>query len=65
MSLGLVRAGRSGEHIQRFLDGSRICFTWYGLDHGLSQRHAKSDEDLRAERPLERSGTLAIQDESE
>ena len=36
MSLWLVRAGRYGEHLQRFLDNNRVFATWDELAHDLS-----------------------------
>lgn len=44
MALWLVRAGKHGEHTQRFLDGKRIYLTWEGLNHDLGQ--VKSREEL-------------------
>jgi restriction system protein len=43
MSLWLVRAGRHGEHEQRFLDENRIYLTWGGFDKDLNQCKAKSE----------------------
>jgi restriction system protein len=37
MALWLVRAGRFGEHEQRFLSNSRIYLTWAGVSDDLSQ----------------------------
>lgn len=36
MSLWLVRAGRYGEHENKFLDENRIYLTWRGLAHDLT-----------------------------
>ena len=45
MALWLVRAGRHGEHEQRFLEESRIYLTWGGLDDDLHDQ--KTREQLR------------------
>lgn len=37
MALWLIRAGRHGEHEQRFLDESRVYITWHGLDANLGE----------------------------
>jgi len=45
MTLWLVRAGKHGQHEQRFLDTKRIYATWDGLKSDLSK--AKSKEGVR------------------
>jgi restriction system protein len=35
MALWLVRAGRQGEHEQKFLENDRIWLTWWGLNHDM------------------------------
>lgn len=37
MALWLCRAGRHGEHEQKFLDEGRVYLTWRGLDRDLGQ----------------------------
>src|SRR4051794_26643374 len=41
MSLWLVRAGKHGEHEQRFLDEGRIYLTWHELEGDLSKQNTK------------------------
>lgn len=41
MALYLVRAGKHGEHEQRFLQRNRIYLTWGGLKHDLSKLEDK------------------------
>lgn len=41
MALWLVRAGRHGEHMQRFIDTNRIYVTWHGLKYNLGELPAK------------------------
>jgi restriction system protein len=43
MALWLVRAGKHGEHTQRFLDGKRIYLTWEGLKHDLSKLTSREE----------------------
>jgi restriction system protein len=71
MALWLVRTGRCGEHMQRFLDTNRIYATWDGLDRDLSKAATRKelydhlDEGLRAELPLKRIWTVAMPEEAE
>ena len=37
MALWLVRAGRHGEHEQRFLEEGRAYLSWSDLNHDLSK----------------------------
>lgn len=46
MAIWMVRAGKHGEHEQKFLDESRLYLTWNGLDTDLSK--LDSQQDLRS-----------------
>src|SRR5690348_13814519 len=37
MTLWMVRAGKHGEHEQRFIETNRVYATWEGLDRDLSK----------------------------
>ena len=43
MALWLIRAGRHGEHEQKFLDENRIYLTWGQLTHDLNQCKDRTD----------------------
>jgi restriction system protein len=56
MPLWLVRAGRHGEHMQRFLDTNRIYVTWHGLKTDLAKLQTRQDlQQLLRERYLDSS----------
>lgn len=43
MALWLVRAGKFGQHEQRFLESNRVYATWTGFNHDL--RKAKTRQE--------------------
>ena len=43
MALWLVRAGRHGEHEQRFLEENRVYLTWSGLSSDLTKLRSRDE----------------------
>ncbi len=61
MALWLVRAGRHGEHEQRFLDTNKVYVTWDNLKHDLSRLATKQDlqQVLRDRDPNQTKGKVS------
>ena len=47
MALWLVRAGKHGEHEQRFFDTGRIYLTWEGAMQAVSLADVKNSDDVK------------------
>lgn len=60
MAIWLVRAGRSGEYENKFLNDNKIYLTWGELNHNLGSLKTKVDihNELSVVYPEERTGTI-------
>ena len=64
MALWMVRAGRHGEHEQRFLDTNRVYVTWWGLKYDLSKLASKKQLQELLRKVYPDSGTGKINNHS-
>ena len=64
MALWMVRAGRHGEHEQRFLDTNRVYVTWSGLKYDLSKLASKQQLQELLRKVYPDSGTGKISNNS-